>query len=77
MRDDFKKKSYISEDEGAGYAAPIVDLISSSAIMVLPRSCQELESHRAKINLSSEQFLEEQLTRSRFQITLSLEIQPK
>ena len=24
------KKSYISEDEGAGYAAPIIDLISSS-----------------------------------------------
>ena len=35
MRDDFKKKSYISEDEGAGYAAPIIDLISSSAILIL------------------------------------------
>ncbi len=35
MRDDLKKKSYISEDEGAGYAAPIIDLISSSAILIL------------------------------------------
>ena len=35
MRDDFKKKSFISEDEGAGYAAPIIDLISSSAIIIL------------------------------------------
>ena len=35
MSDDFKNKSYISEDEGAGYAAPIIDLISSSAILIL------------------------------------------
>ena len=35
MKDSFKKKSYISEDEGAGYAAPIIDLISSSTIIIL------------------------------------------
>ena len=35
MRADLKKKPYISEDEGSGYAAPIIDLISSAAILIL------------------------------------------
>ena len=35
MKDKLSKKNYISEDEGAGLAAPIIDLISSSVIILI------------------------------------------
>ena len=35
MKDKLSKKNYISEDEGAGLAAPIVDLVSSSLIILI------------------------------------------
>ena len=34
MKDKLSKKNYVSEDEGAGLAAPIIDLISSSFIIL-------------------------------------------
>tara|TARA_B100002051_G_scaffold151868_1_gene143681 strand:+ start:367 stop:921 length:555 start_codon:yes stop_codon:yes gene_type:complete len=35
MKNKLSKKNYISEDEGAGLAAPIVDLVSSSLIILI------------------------------------------
>ena len=35
MKYKLSKKNYISEDEGAGLAAPIIDLISSSVIIII------------------------------------------
>ena len=35
MKNKLSKKNYISEDEGAGLAAPIIDLISSSIIILI------------------------------------------
>ncbi len=35
MKNKLSKKNYISEDEGAGLAAPIVDLISSTLIILI------------------------------------------
>ena len=35
MKNKLSKKNYMSEDEGAGLAAPIVDLVSSSLIILI------------------------------------------
>ena len=35
MKNKLSKKNYISEDEGAGLAAPIVDLVSSTLIILI------------------------------------------
>ena len=35
MKNKLSKKNYISEDEGAGLAAPIIDLVSSSIIILI------------------------------------------